>query len=102
MRCFPVSARINHVANDDEEGSRLVEVVETQDRLFLLETRGMPSERNYQLGVTLVHWLKRQPSKADYGLVDQHRCVLNFETTSANPINRAWCSANLSPNALYT
>ena len=35
MRCFPVSTRINHVANDDEECSRPVEVVEIQDRLFL-------------------------------------------------------------------
>jgi putative SOS response-associated peptidase YedK len=35
MRCFPVSTRINHIANDDEECSRPVEVVETQDRLFL-------------------------------------------------------------------
>jgi putative SOS response-associated peptidase YedK len=35
MRCYPVSTRINHVANDDEECSRRVEVVETQDRLFL-------------------------------------------------------------------
>jgi putative SOS response-associated peptidase YedK len=35
MRCYPVSTRINHVANDDEECSRPVEVVETQDRLFL-------------------------------------------------------------------
>jgi putative SOS response-associated peptidase YedK len=35
MRSYPVSSRINHVANDDEECSRPVEVVETQDRLFL-------------------------------------------------------------------
>jgi putative SOS response-associated peptidase YedK len=35
MRRYPVSNRINHVANDDEECSRPVEVVETQDRLFL-------------------------------------------------------------------
>jgi putative SOS response-associated peptidase YedK len=35
MRRYPISSRINHVANDDEECSRLVEVVETQDRLFL-------------------------------------------------------------------
>jgi putative SOS response-associated peptidase YedK len=34
MRCYPVSTRINRVANDDEECSRPVEVVETQDRLF--------------------------------------------------------------------
>ena len=34
MRCYPVSTRINHVANDDEECSALVEVVEIQDRLF--------------------------------------------------------------------
>lgn len=35
MRCYPVSTRINHVINDDEECSRSVDVVETQDRLFL-------------------------------------------------------------------
>lgn len=35
MRSYPVSTRVNHVANDDEECSRPVEVVETQDRLFL-------------------------------------------------------------------
>jgi len=35
MRCYPVSTRINRVANDDDaECSRPVEVVETQDRLF--------------------------------------------------------------------
>jgi putative SOS response-associated peptidase YedK len=34
MRCYPVSTRINHVANDDEDCSRPVELVETQDRLF--------------------------------------------------------------------
>ena len=34
MRCYPVSTRINHVANDDEECSRPVELVEPQDRLF--------------------------------------------------------------------
>jgi putative SOS response-associated peptidase YedK len=35
MRCYPVSTRINLVANDDEECSRPAELVETQDRLFL-------------------------------------------------------------------
>lgn len=34
MRRHPVSMRLNHVANDDAECSRPVEVVETQDRLF--------------------------------------------------------------------
>jgi hypothetical protein len=34
MRCYPVSTRINHVANDDEECSAPVEVAETQVRLF--------------------------------------------------------------------
>jgi len=33
MRCYPVSARINSVANDDEECSA-VEVAEAQQRLF--------------------------------------------------------------------
>jgi SOS response associated peptidase (SRAP) len=32
MRCYPVSTRINHVVNDDEECSRPVEVA--QSRLF--------------------------------------------------------------------
>lgn len=35
MRCYAVSSRVSHVGNDDEECSRPVEVVETQDRLFL-------------------------------------------------------------------
>jgi putative SOS response-associated peptidase YedK len=34
MRCFPVSTRINHVANDDEECSRPAKVTETKDSLF--------------------------------------------------------------------
>ena len=34
MRCYPVSSRVNHVANDDEECSRPVELAEVQDRLF--------------------------------------------------------------------
>src|SRR5262245_51633091 len=35
MRCYPISAKVNHVANDDEECSRPVEVFENQERLFL-------------------------------------------------------------------
>jgi putative SOS response-associated peptidase YedK len=34
MRCYPVSTRINHVANDDEECSAAVELAETQRGLF--------------------------------------------------------------------
>jgi putative SOS response-associated peptidase YedK len=34
MRCYPVSTRINHVANDDPECSRPVALAETQNRLF--------------------------------------------------------------------
>lgn len=34
MRCYPVSTRINHVANDDEECSRRIELSETQNSLF--------------------------------------------------------------------
>ena len=34
MRCYPVSTRINHVANDDEECSRPAEFAQVQDRLF--------------------------------------------------------------------
>jgi putative SOS response-associated peptidase YedK len=34
MRCYPVSSRINHVANDDEECSRPVEIGESQVSLF--------------------------------------------------------------------
>jgi len=34
MRCYPVSTRINHVANDDEECSHLVELAQAQNRLF--------------------------------------------------------------------
>jgi putative SOS response-associated peptidase YedK len=35
MRRYPVSTRINHVANDDEECSRPVEIAEDQNRLFV-------------------------------------------------------------------
>jgi putative SOS response-associated peptidase YedK len=34
MRCYPVSSRVNHVVNDDEECSRPVELVRLQSRLF--------------------------------------------------------------------
>jgi putative SOS response-associated peptidase YedK len=34
MRCFTVSPRINHVANDDEECSAPVELAQAQHRLF--------------------------------------------------------------------
>jgi len=36
MRCHPVSTRINHVANDDEECSRLTELAPLQNSLFPL------------------------------------------------------------------
>jgi len=35
MGRYPISTRINHVANDDEECSRPVALAETQNRLFL-------------------------------------------------------------------
>jgi putative SOS response-associated peptidase YedK len=34
MRSYPISTRINHVANDDEEWSLRVEITEAQNRLF--------------------------------------------------------------------
>jgi putative SOS response-associated peptidase YedK len=34
MRCYPVGTRINHVANDDEECSRPVQIAEAQNQLF--------------------------------------------------------------------
>lgn len=34
MRCYPVSTRLSHVVNDDEECSRAVEIAEAQNRLF--------------------------------------------------------------------
>ena len=34
MRCYPISTRINHVANDDEECSAPVELAQTQNSLF--------------------------------------------------------------------
>jgi putative SOS response-associated peptidase YedK len=34
MRCYPVSTRINHVTNDDEESSRPVELTQMQPHLF--------------------------------------------------------------------
>jgi putative SOS response-associated peptidase YedK len=35
MRCYPVSTRINHVANDDEECSHPVAITQAQNRLFV-------------------------------------------------------------------
>ena len=40
MLCYPVSTRINHVANDDEECSRPAEPAATQNRLF--SEQGLP------------------------------------------------------------
>jgi len=34
MRCYPVSSRVNHAANDDEECCRPVELAQTQNPLF--------------------------------------------------------------------
>jgi putative SOS response-associated peptidase YedK len=34
MRCYPVSSRVNHVANDDEGCSTPVKLVESQKILF--------------------------------------------------------------------
>jgi putative SOS response-associated peptidase YedK len=34
MRCYPVSTRINRLANDDEECSAPVELAQIQNRLF--------------------------------------------------------------------
>ncbi len=34
MRCYPVSARIDHVVNDDEECSVPMELAQIQNRLF--------------------------------------------------------------------
>ena len=34
MRSHPVSSRVNHVGNDDEECSRPVEIAEVQNPLF--------------------------------------------------------------------
>jgi putative SOS response-associated peptidase YedK len=35
MRCYPVSTRVNHVANDDAECAAPVDVAETHANLFL-------------------------------------------------------------------
>jgi putative SOS response-associated peptidase YedK len=35
MRCYPISTRINHMANDDEQCSAPVELAQVQARLFL-------------------------------------------------------------------
>jgi putative SOS response-associated peptidase YedK len=34
MRCYLISAKVNHVANDDEECSRPVVIAEAQSNLF--------------------------------------------------------------------
>jgi putative SOS response-associated peptidase YedK len=35
MRCYPISTRINHVANDDEQCSAPAGFTQAQARLFL-------------------------------------------------------------------
>jgi putative SOS response-associated peptidase YedK len=35
MRCYPVSTRVNHVANDDEDCSRPTEIAQAQNSLFV-------------------------------------------------------------------
>jgi hypothetical protein len=45
MRCYPVSTRVNQVANEDEECSEPVELAQLQNRLFLL--RGCEAIRNF-------------------------------------------------------
>ena len=35
IRCYPISTRINHVANDDAECSEPVEIAQVQNRLLL-------------------------------------------------------------------
>ena len=40
MRCYPVSTRINHVANDDEECSRPVELKQTSVQSIFLKPNG--------------------------------------------------------------
>lgn len=35
MRCYPISTRINRVANDDEECAEPVELAQIQNRLFV-------------------------------------------------------------------
>jgi hypothetical protein len=37
MRCYPISTRINHVANDDEKCSEPVELAQIQSRLLSLK-----------------------------------------------------------------
>jgi putative SOS response-associated peptidase YedK len=44
MRCYPVSTRINHVANDDEECSRRVELAEIQTTMFSRKRTAEPVE----------------------------------------------------------
>jgi hypothetical protein len=34
MHCYPVSTRVNHVENDDEDCSRRIGVAQTQNSLF--------------------------------------------------------------------
>jgi len=42
-RCHPVSSRINHVGNDDEECSRPVEITDAQKSLFISSSDETPS-----------------------------------------------------------
>jgi SOS response associated peptidase (SRAP) len=69
MRCYSVSKRINHVANDDEESSRPVEFADTQNRFLTdagtstLDDLARAKYRTQVLGQTLLpfpHPLERR------------------------------------------
>lgn len=50
MRCYPVSNRVNSVANDDAECSAVVELAENQNRLFQIVVEPLVWEQNLQNG----------------------------------------------------
>ena len=50
MRCYPVSTRINHVANDDAECSAPVELTETQAGLFWIDHFALGVNRSPHAG----------------------------------------------------
>jgi dihydrofolate reductase len=106
IRCYPVSSRLNQVANDDEECSRPVDVVHSQDQLFYSRSKPsdgiflpMPSsarKRKFIVYIAVsadgfiarpdgaVDWLDRPRPKGNYGMGTFYRsidtCILGRKT----------------------
>jgi len=80
MRCYPVSTRINRVANDDEECSRPVEVVPTQDRLF---SSTMTNDERMQRESSLIATIRKKLPDFAKGCADDTELVLRHQDAFA-------------------